>query len=79
MWTRVPTHYYAEKHTYRSTINVDEEKALPRSFRTSADALPLPCDDGTIGITSFRERFINVQCVLLNTFSAVAIVFVNKT
>ena len=79
MWTRVWTHYHPEEPTYTSTINVDQEKALPRSSRTSTDALRPPRDNGMIATTSFRERFINFQCVLLNTFSTIAIVFVNKT
>ena len=79
MWTRARTHYHPEDDTNRSTLNVDEEKALPRSSRKSIDALRPPCADVTIAITSFRERFVNLQCVLLNTFSTVAIVFVNKT
>jgi hypothetical protein len=53
----------------------DEEKAFPRS---STDTPPPPYENVVAPSTLLRERIVNLQCILLNTGSTVAIVFMNK-
>jgi solute carrier family 35 protein E3 len=52
----------------------DEERAYPLAEK---DLPPRSNGTGSVSL-SLRDRAINVQCILLNTFSTVTIVFLNK-
>ena len=47
---------------------IEKQELLPRWSQTEQTTAKL----------SAKDRFINLQCILLNTFTTVAIVFMNK-
>jgi hypothetical protein len=58
-------------------VLLDDEKGSPSS-RASTETPPPPYDVVAPRAT-LREQVLNFQCILLNTFSTVTIVFMNKT
>ena len=55
-------------------VLMDPEKVLSLA-RSSTDVLPQQSD---VPRSMLRDQFVDFQCILLNTFSTVAIVFMNK-